>query len=135
MTRREPSARTALSHSFGSKSNDLGHLWAVARQSHWLRAVLALSALTPLSATGCIVADAPDYGSPQRSSILMYNPVPTNPASLQALTRNDPSPTAYGATTKSEDAGEQFVAIYVVDYKHANERFLDTYVMPAYTFE
>jgi hypothetical protein len=99
-----------------------------------MRGVLALATLAPLPATGCIVADAPEYGSPQRSSIFIYQPVPPNPGSLQLLTR-DQEPKPYGATVRSEDAAEQIVALYFVDYKHTSERLLASYFMPPYTFE
>ena len=134
MTTSHQPSRTALSRSLRSKRRDRGHLWAVARRSHCNRVVLALSTLGTLSATSCIVADAPEYGSPQRSPIFMFEPVPTNPASVQLLTR-DMEPKAFGATIRSEDAGEQIVATFFIDYKHAGERLLATYVLQPYTLE
>lgn len=99
-----------------------------------MKGVLA-PALATLSATGCIVADAPEYGSPQRSPIYMFLPVPTTPAALKQLSSNDTSSTAFGATLKSEDANEQIVVNFIVDYTQKNQRFLDSQVLQPYTFE
>lgn len=98
--------------------------------------MLALSTLAALQTTGCIVADAPDYGSPSRSPIFMYNPVPNNPGSVQLLTRQPIPPTvAFGASVKSEDAGEQIFAALFFDYKHEGERKFDSRVLPPLTIE
>jgi len=94
--------------------------------------VLALSTLSPLGITGCLVAEAPEYGSPQRSPIFMFNVKP-NTGSLQELNRMQVS-VPFGATVRSEDAGEQIVATFFFDYKHADERS-DSWVLPPLTIE
>jgi hypothetical protein len=107
----------------------------MARTSHWKAIVVALSTLGTLSTTGCIVADAPDYGAPQRSPIFLFNPHPT-PGSLQFLTLKPAEPIAFGATIKSEDAGEQLASVLYFDYKHKNERVYDENVpLPPLTIE
>lgn len=97
--------------------------------------MLALSTLAALETTGCIVADAPEYGSPSRSPISIFNPDP-NPGSVQLLTRQPIPPSkAFGATVKSEDAGEQIFAALFLDYKHEGERKFDSQVLQPLTIE
>lgn len=118
-----PRARTALSHLGPSVTAIGGHLCEMARRSQGRLLVSALLSLASLSGTGCIVADPPDYGPAQRSSIFMYNPHP-NPWSLQVLSRTPTgsppvSPIVqFGMTVRSEDAGEQIVALRYFDYNH-----------------
>jgi hypothetical protein len=107
----------------------------MARRSHWKLGVLALSTFATLSTTGCIVADAPDYGAPQRSPIFMFNPHPA-PGSLQFLTREPADPVEFGATIKSEDAGEQLASVLYFDYKHRGEHVYDENIpLPPLTIE
>jgi len=106
----------------------------MARRSHWKLGVLALSTLATLSTTGCIVADAPNYSAPQRSPIFLFNPRPT-PGSLQFLTREPADPVAFGATVRSEDAGEQLYAVLYFDYKHEGEYVHDETPLQPLTIE
>jgi hypothetical protein len=136
-------SRTALSHLSRSTTASGGHLCGMARRSHGSGSsvlVSALLSLASLSGTGCIVADPPDYGPAQRSPIFMYNPSP-NPYSLQVLSRTSTgsppvAPTVrFGATVRSEDAGEQLVALCYFDYKHANSAYIFPKVLPPLTLE
>ncbi|HEX5101031.1 MAG TPA: hypothetical protein VFV94_16085 [Polyangiaceae bacterium] len=96
----------------------------------------ALLSLASLSGTGCIVAEPPDYGPAQRSPIFMYNPHP-NPWSVQVLSRlstgNPPVSTIvpFGATVRSEDAGEQLVALRYLDYQHGAQFPISKLLAPA----
>jgi len=133
-------ARTALSHLGRSRTANSGHLCEMARRSQGRVLVSALLALASLSGTGCIVADPPDYGPAQRSPIFLYNPFP-NPYSLQVMSRTatgspSPSPTVrFSVTVRSEDAGEQIVALCYFDYKHAGSSYIFPKVLPALTLE
>jgi hypothetical protein len=135
-----PRARTALSHPSRTTTANSRHLCKMARRSQGSVLVAALLSLASLSGTGCIVAEPPDYGPAQRSPIFMYNPFP-NPYSLQVLkqasTGTPPVSTTvrFGATVRSEDAGEQIVALCYFDYNHAGSSYIFPKVLPPLTLE
>jgi len=112
----------------------------MARRSQGKLLVSALLLFASLSETGCIVAEPPDYGPAQRSSIFMYSPRP-NPWSLQVLSRTPTGspPVAQtvklGVTVRSEDAGEQLVALRYIDYNHTLTPQVDPRVLPPLTFD
>ena len=121
-------ARTALSHLGLSTTANRARLCNLARTSQGsVGSALApaLISLAALVSTSCIVAEPPDYGPAQRSPIFMYNPHP-NPWSLQVLSRTATgsppvAPTVtFGVTVRSEDAGEQLVALRYIDYNHGS---------------
>src|SRR6185369_13129761 len=72
---------------------------------------------------------------PSRSPIFMFHPIPSNPGSVQPLSRKDPLSVAFGATVKSEDAGEQIFTALFFNYKHVGERKYDSQVLKAQTIE
>jgi hypothetical protein len=112
------------------------HFQVMARTSQGRAAVFAI-ALSPVFASGCIVAEAPDYGPSQRTPIYLSEPHPT-PSNLQILTNTTtPMGIAFGVTVRSEDAGEDIVSVMYIDYKHGPVRqsILDKHHHPASTFD
>lgn len=96
-----------------------------------------LAASASLSTTGCIVAEAPDYGPSQRTPIYLSDPHPT-PSNLQVLDDDlGPSSVSFGVTFRSEDAGERVISVMYIDYKHlpADLARLDKHYHPASTFD
>lgn len=132
-----PSGRTALSHLAHAKNTALRHFCALARRSQGSAAVLA-TALSPALTSGCIVAEAPDYGPSQRTPIYLSDPHPS-PSNLQLLNDSQIGPTmlSFGVTFRSEDAGEAVISVMYVDYKHAPAMVakLDKHYHPASTFD
>jgi hypothetical protein len=106
----------------------------MARRSQGKAAVVAV-ALAAVFSSGCIVAEAPDYGPSQRTPIYLSEPHPT-PSNLQVLVTG-PVGIAFGVTVRSEDAGEDIVSVMYVDYKHAGTRqsVLEKHHHPASTFD
>ena len=96
-----------------------------------------LAALSSLSTTGCIVAEAPDYGPSQRTPIYLSDPHPT-PSNLQVLDdKSGPQSISFGVTFRSEDAGEGVISVMYIDYKHLppQQAKLDKHYHPASTFD
>ncbi len=97
--------------------------------------LVALVTLAPLALTGCIIAEAPDYGNTPRSPVFMSQPFP-NPGSLQVLSTQSPSgTTSFQVTVRSEDAGDDLVSALYGDYKHTGEFLYNWHIHPPQTFE
>jgi hypothetical protein len=71
-----------------------------------------------LSATGCLIAEAPSYGAPRRTVPVIgdVNPLPSLFLNVRTGER-----LPFTMNVRSEDAGESLVAVWVVDYEHPRE--------------
>jgi len=90
-----------------------------------------------LSSQSCIVADPPEYRSPQqtRPVLNMYSAVP--PAIyalvLSSAVANNPS-TSFTVQVRSEDAGEDLRALFFLDYQLPGQRKLGGKQISASTY-
>jgi hypothetical protein len=112
------------------------HLRGMARSSQRSAFVCVSTLLAPLFTTGCIIAEAPEYGEPQRTPIFMSDPTPS-PANLQLLvTTTPPLATSFQVTVRSEDAGDRLHSALYVDYKHRppKQSLMEHHSHPASTF-
>lgn len=136
MTRFALKTTTPLSH-LGARGRAAAcHLRGLARRSQASAFVCALLLLAPLFTTGCIIAEAPEYGEPQRTPIFMSDPTPS-PANLQVLLNTQPFPTAFTVTVRSEDAGDRLHSALYVDYKQrtpVKQSLVEHHSHPASTF-
>jgi len=95
-----------------------------------------VTALVPAFTSGCIVAEAPDYGPSQRTPIYLSEPHPS-PSNLQILndSQNGPQMISFGVTLRSEDAGERVISAMYIDYKHLPAYQPQKHYHPASTFD
>ncbi len=77
--------------------------------------MLALTAITPLFSSGCLVADAPDYG-PQQRTPPVIDPLSVIPNPGLFFTQTYLKKRSFSLTVHSEDAGEDLWAPLYVDY-------------------
>jgi hypothetical protein len=92
--------------------------------------MLLLVTLGALSGTGCLIAEAPDYGAPRRTTpIIDRLSVFPEPAFMVELYDDEPKP--FVMTIFSEDAGEDVVGSVVLNYgTNREERFLTVRISP-----
>lgn len=94
--------------------------------------------LVSLLATGCIVPDAPEYGSPTPTPIFVQeNTISPDPRSVIHFTNAAPNLLTLSFQVQSEDLPEDGVvsAVYL-DYKHVGGRLVDHKgPLPALTFD
>lgn len=77
--------------------------------------MLLLATLGSLSGTGCLIAEAPDYGAPRRTvPVIDQGSVLPQPVFELKLRRDETK--RFSMTIFSEDAGENLVATYVLNY-------------------
>jgi len=90
-----------------------------------------------LSSQGCIVADPPEYRSPQqtRPVLNMYSAVPpaTHALVLSSTVQNN-TPTRFTVQVRSEDAGEDLRALFFLDYQLPGQRKLGGKQISASTY-
>ena len=78
--------------------------------------VLALACGAPALTTGCLVADAPEYGPPQqRPPVINFEGVIPSPYDLLVI--EDQALRTFTVPVRSEDAGEELVGTLVVDWQ------------------
>jgi hypothetical protein len=97
--------------------------------------VLAV-AFAPTLTTGCLVADAPEYGPPQqRPPVINFEFVTPSPYDLLVIEPNAAAKT-YTVPVRSEDAGELLVGALIVDWQQpATQLTLDDREIPASSFD
>jgi hypothetical protein len=69
-----------------------------------------------LSATGCLIAEAPSYGEPRQTVPVIDDLSVSPPPSLFLYARTGEDK-PFGMKVRSEDAGESLIAAWVVDYR------------------
>jgi len=93
----------------------------LARSSHIGFWMVALTASTPLLSSGCLVADAPDYGPQQRTPPLI-DPLSVDPKPGLFFTQDFKQTRHFSLKVYSEDAGEGLWAPLYVDYEDKDRR-------------
>jgi hypothetical protein len=89
---------------------------ALARSSQALLSVLLLATAGALSSTGCLIAEAPDYGEPRRTTPMIdHESIEPDPWFVVEVTPELPVP-PFQMTVRSEDAGEGLLAVPVLNY-------------------
>jgi hypothetical protein len=90
--------------------------------------MLLFAALGALSVSGCLIAEAPDYGEPRRTTpIIDRLSVVPQPIFQVELMRDEPK--QFSMTIFSEDAGEDLVASYFLNYKTPRQQEGDVMVL------
>jgi hypothetical protein len=74
-------------------------------------------ALGALSATGCLIAEAPDYGEPRRTTPVIDSQSVDPPPYFQVKILRSDVPRQFTMTVRSEDARERLRASLVIDYE------------------
>lgn len=88
---------------------------ALARSSQGVLRMLAL-ATAPVCLTGCLIADAPDYGDPRRTPpVIDHLSIEPKPIYRITARPGDP-PREFAMTVRSEDAGEALYAVPVLNF-------------------
>lgn len=83
--------------------------------------MLLLATLSTPSLTGCIIAEAPDYGEPRRTTpVIDWKSVTPNPVYRLTVRPEDP-PVPFTMTVRSEDAGQSLYAVPVLNW-HIKDR-------------
>lgn len=127
--------RTGLSHLGLTRIGVRGHLRSVARPSQYAPWMLSLASLL---ATGCIVPDAPEYGSPTETPIFVQAAsISPDPRSVLHIMNEPPNVLQVSFVVQSEDLPDDGIvsAIYV-DYKHQGGQRIDHKgPLTAYTFD
>jgi hypothetical protein len=108
---------TALSGFRRTASQELRRIEGLARESHTRTKVLfALALGCSVSTTGCLVADAPEYGPPeQRPPVINVQGVTPTPYAL-IVVPEDPVAIEIRVPVRSEDAGEALKGTLWLDY-------------------
>ena len=109
---------------------EISGVFGLARRSLGLLSVMLFS-------QSCIVADPPEYRSPQqtRPVLNMYSAVPpaTHTLVVSSQVQNNP-PTAFTVQVRSEDAGEDLRALFFLDYQLPGQRKLVSKQITASTY-
>jgi hypothetical protein len=84
--------------------------------------MLLVTALGSLSGTGCLIAEAPDYGAPRRTTPVVDQSKITPAPIFPIKTRLGDSPQHFIMTVRSEDAGEALYAVPVLNKGGGDER-------------
>jgi hypothetical protein len=94
--------------------------------------VLLLATAGALSSTGCLIAEAPDYGEPRRTTPMIdHQSVEPKPWFVVEVTPDSPEFT-FQMTVRSEDAGEGLLAVPVLNYDvEGREEVLFAFEAPA----
>ena len=92
--------------------------------------------LAPLLGTGCIIAEAPDYGEPPGTPIFLSEPAPS-PSDLVIMSSDTQASTLFTVTVRSEDAGVPLVDALYVDYEHGvpSDSLISWYPLQAATID
>src|SRR6478735_10198698 len=110
---------------------EISGVFGLARRSLGLLSVMLFS-------QSCIVADPPEYRSPQqtRPVLNMYSAVPpaTHTLVVSSQVQNNP-PTAFTVQVRSEDAGEDLRALFFLDYQLPGQSKLVGLPIPASTYD
>jgi hypothetical protein len=108
-------ATTALSHQKPVGRWKVAGYRALARLSQCIGCVLLPAVVSALS-SGCLVADAPDYGGPQQTPpYIESSTITPSPYSLITVGENMPDQ-PFTFKVYSEDAGEKLVTAFFQDY-------------------
>lgn len=109
---------------------EISDVFGLARRSLCLVAIMFFS-------QSCIVADPPEYRSPQqtRPVLNMYSAVPPaiHALVLSSAVLNNP-PTSFTVQVRSEDAGEDLRALFFLDYQLPGQRKLAGQQISASTY-
>jgi hypothetical protein len=95
--------------------------------------VLLLSSFTTLAGPGCIVADPPEYGERQstRPNVIIDA---TQPTTLFPIRLTKPGPgQQFSVAIQSEDAGENLVLKFFVDYGLTGGGYYQSFEVPTST--
>jgi len=110
----------------------LGHL---ARGSHGKLGMLVALAFGCPALTGCLVADAPEYGPPQkRPPVIDSQSVAPSPYETYLINESSP-PMNINVPVRSEDAGDDLVGALYVDYNADEEPAFWDQPIPASSFD
>lgn len=91
--------------------------------------MLLLAALGSLSGTGCLIAEAPDYGAPRKTTpVIDQGSVVPQPTSIVIAQRG--VPLTFDMTIFSEDAGDILVASYFLNYGTSRQAKLGIALIP-----
>jgi hypothetical protein len=77
--------------------------------------MLLVTALGSLSGTGCLIAEAPDYGAPRRTTPVIDQTTTTPEPIYRINTRTGDSEQEFTMKVRSEDAGEALYAVAVLN--------------------
>lgn len=88
--------------------------------------MLLLAALGSLSGTGCLIAEAPDYGEPRRTTPVIDQDSVYPPPNFVVEVQPDEVEVKFSMTVRSEDAGEQIWAARIIDYEMGDPREIRT---------
>jgi hypothetical protein len=127
-------ATTALSHQKPAGRWKVAHYRGLARLSQCISCVLFPAAASALS-SGCLVADAPDYGGPQQTPPhIESSTITPSPYALLTVVENM-SAQPFTFKVYSEDAGEELVTAFFRDYTLVDEDPLDDRPHPPSTLD
>jgi hypothetical protein len=91
--------------------------------------MLLFAGLASLSGTGCLIAEAPDYGAPRKTTpVIDQGSVVPQPTNIVIAQRG--VPLTFDMTIFSEDAGDILVASYFLNYKTKREAKLGIDLIP-----
>jgi hypothetical protein len=121
-----PRALTALSHPVAPKGRRFPKLWPLA----WLSLG---SLLMVIPASGCVVADPPDYGRTDQTPPLLLLAL-ANPNLHEVIPARSGDPLSVSVPVRSEDAGDPLVAQLFTNYKLAQQGLLQFREVDASTF-
>jgi hypothetical protein len=109
-------ATTALSHQKPAPSREVGHFARLARRSQRLWFVNLLAGVGALGSGGCLIADAPDYGGPQRTTpFILSSSISPSPYELIEVQEDDP-PQDFSFRVYSEDVNDKLRIAFYRDY-------------------
>jgi hypothetical protein len=80
--------------------------------------VLLLATAGALSSTGCLIAEAPEYGAPRRTTPMIDHLSATPPPRFIVEVKPESPKFTFQITVRSEDAGEDLLAVPVLNYEH-----------------
>jgi hypothetical protein len=98
-------------------------------------ATVMLSAAASPFLSGCLVADAPDYGGPQQTPPYIESSSISPPPYFMITVFEDMVSQPFAFRVYSEDAGEKLVTAFFQDYGLADDRPLDDQEHPPSTLD
>jgi hypothetical protein len=116
-----------LSHPHRRDSPELGRKARLARESLILVASM-------FAASGCLVADPPEYHPPAQTPPLI-DMFQVNPPAGEIIRKRLDDPIPFNIPIRSEDAGDPLVGALYTDYGRANEQFQRLASLDASTFD
>ena len=116
MLRGTTSSTTGLSHREPFEAREVADLRGLARPSQGTLRVVLAGALSSLFATGCLVAEAPDYsGSQQTPPHIESSSITPSPFALITVPENSSGQT-FTFKVYSEDADDPLLTAFFADY-------------------